>query len=127
MFRNEQNGVGPSRESGPQALKRGLGWRVGGASGTRALPATKGAVMRDGIQQTLGKRIQAILVTEAPVSPRQQVFLIFDDDTHFEFYADGGLTWTAAVDPRGVDKVRSYVAQFPAAKIVYDSEAAEGK
>ena len=83
--------------------------------------------MRGGIQQILGKRVRAIVVAKAPVAPRQQVFLIFDDDSHFEFYSDGEFTWTAAVDPGRVEKVRRYVSGFREATILYDSDAEEDK
>ena len=77
--------------------------------------------MRYGIQETLGKCIKAVIVAESPNTPKKQAFLIFTDDTHFEFYhTESGFAWTARVDPGGIDKVRSYIANFPEARIVYE-------
>ena len=75
--------------------------------------------MRAGIEQTLGKSIKDIIVAESPGSsyPRKQVFLIFADDTYFEFYG-AEFSWTASVDPGGVDEVGRYIANFPNTKIV---------
>jgi hypothetical protein len=38
------------------------------------------------LSQLLGKRIAGIVLKESEGTPRGQLFLIFDDGTHFEFY-----------------------------------------
>lgn len=66
--------------------------------------------MREEISQILGKTIKAVVVSEENRSqPRMQVFLIFTDNTSYEFYGDlfrgaGGL------DQGGIDAVIKYVA-----------------
>jgi hypothetical protein len=39
------------------------------------------------LQQLLGKQITGIVLKESDASPRSQLFLLFDDGTHFEFYS----------------------------------------
>jgi hypothetical protein len=43
--------------------------------------------MKDGLRYIVGKRIAAV-VAASPRAPRQQVFLVFDDDTRFEFWGE---------------------------------------
>jgi hypothetical protein len=63
------------------------------------------------IAEIVGKRIAGVVVKEnSNLSPPRQVFLIFDDGTNFEFYANSTVTWTAGVRPGGPDWVRSYCA-----------------
>jgi hypothetical protein len=51
-------------------------------------------VMKDGLEQLPGKTIAAVVVD----SQHGRVFLVFSDDTHFEFYHGPGLmNWTRAV------------------------------
>jgi hypothetical protein len=74
--------------------------------------------MHAGIKEVIGKRITAVVVAESPRLPQRQVFLIFADDTYFEFYGtDCGFSWTEGVDPGGLEKVRAYIAQFAGAEI----------
>ncbi len=44
--------------------------------------------MKDGLAKIVGKRIAGVVVAESPRGPRQQVFLVFDDGTRFEFWGD---------------------------------------
>jgi hypothetical protein len=63
------------------------------------------------LAEIVGKRITGVVVKEnSRVSPPRQVFLIFEDGTNFEFYADCEVTWTAGVRPGGIDWVRNYCA-----------------
>ena len=72
--------------------------------------------MKDGIKQILGKRITAFVVTESPTAPRRQVFLIFSDNTHFEFYGHE-FTGASGLGTGGLEQVRDYVAKFSSAEI----------
>jgi hypothetical protein len=63
------------------------------------------------IKEIVGKRIVGIVVKENKLAaPPRQVFLIFDDETNFEFYAGCEVTWTSGVRPGGLDWVRQYGA-----------------
>jgi len=72
--------------------------------------------MKDGIQQLLGKRIKAAIVAESPTSPRTQMFLVFTDDTSFEFYGNE-FSGAGRLDQRGIENVRRYISQHPEARI----------
>jgi hypothetical protein len=39
------------------------------------------------LSQLLGKRITGVVLKESEGTPRGQLFLIFDDEAHFEFYS----------------------------------------
>jgi hypothetical protein len=41
-----------------------------------------------GLAQVVGRRISGVVVAEGPRAPRQQVFLVFDDGTRFEFWGE---------------------------------------
>ena len=43
--------------------------------------------MRDDLQNIVGKQIKGVVVTEGESDPRSQVFLIFSDETYYEFYS----------------------------------------
>jgi hypothetical protein len=61
------------------------------------------------IAEIVGKKIVGVVVKEnSRSSPPRQVFLIFDDETSFEFYANCELTWTSGVHPGGIQWVRDY-------------------
>src|SRR5260370_1907049 len=64
-----------------------------------------------GLQQIVGRRIKAIVANERTKSPRVQLFLVFDDDSFYEFY--GEIAATGGVDPGGEEKVLKYAARFP--------------
>jgi hypothetical protein len=44
--------------------------------------------MNTGLAQIVGRRIAGVVVAYGPRAPRQQVFLMFDDGTRFEFWGD---------------------------------------
>jgi hypothetical protein len=67
------------------------------------------SALKPQIKEIVGKRIMAVVVKENPrLSPPRQVFLIFDDETNFEFYSNSEVTWTSGVRPGGIDWVRNY-------------------
>jgi hypothetical protein len=41
----------------------------------------------DYLSQLLGKRITGIVIKESDGTPKSQLFLLFDDGSHFEFYS----------------------------------------
>ena len=64
--------------------------------------------MKDGIKQIIGKTIERVVVAQSSVAPKQQVFLLFSDGTHFELYGEQ-FTCGAGLDEGGMDRVRGYV------------------
>ncbi len=56
------------------------------------------------------------------LTPPRQVFLIFDDETNFEFYSDSTVTWTSGVKSGGIKWVREYCASNH--KVRFDSSLA---
>ena len=67
----------------------------------------------------LGKRICGAVVKEGDC-PRMQVFLIFDDGTHYEFYSDNTINGIGGVYPGDIEHVRQYI---PENEIVFECHA----
>jgi len=44
--------------------------------------------MKDGLAKIVGRRIAGVVVAQSPRGPKQQVFLVFDDGTRFEFWGE---------------------------------------
>jgi hypothetical protein len=63
--------------------------------------------MQSAILDIVGKRIAGVVVKEGR-HPRSQVFLVFDDDTHYELYADAEIQGIKSIGTGGIDKVRTY-------------------
>lgn len=76
--------------------------------------------MKDGLRQVVGKTISGVLVADVANSSRRQVFLVFDDDTHFELWGHE-IDGTGGVDPGGMDKVRSYAEKSRAAVVLMET------
>ena len=74
--------------------------------------------MKDGLGQTIGRRIAAVVVAKNEKRPpHQQVFLVFSDGTSFEFYGDS-FTCCAGVDS-GADVERYVLSAGGAIQHVY--------
>ena len=76
--------------------------------------------LKEALPQLLGKRICGAVVKEGDRMPRMQVFLIFDDDTYYEFYTDSTIFGTAGIDRGDIEHVRQYI---PEQKIVFECHA----
>ena len=63
--------------------------------------------MKGAFEQLLGKTISAVYCRENESTPNGQVFLIFDDDTHFELYSPTVLHGAGGIDSGGLEKVRN--------------------
>jgi hypothetical protein len=63
--------------------------------------------MKTQVRQIVGKTIQSVILLEAPVEPRWQVMLVFDDETHYEFYGPQ-INTTAGLNQGGVEEVLRY-------------------
>jgi hypothetical protein len=66
------------------------------------------------LSQLLGKRITGVVLKESDGTPRGQLFLIFEDGTHFEFYSSFDKVvptkalWTHT-DGQTIENVRAYM------------------
>ncbi|HAA05523.1 MAG TPA: hypothetical protein DCZ69_02100 [Syntrophobacteraceae bacterium] len=70
----------------------------------------------DYLTKLLGKRIVGIIIKESEGTPKSQLFLLFEDDTHFEFYSafdriipTKGL-WQHS-DGQTIENVRAYMGE----------------
>lgn len=73
------------------------------------------------IAQIIGKTITAVVTSENPVTPRQQVFLIFSDGTYYELYSRGGdLHSSGSVDEGDADRAADYASRFEGAVTRYE-------
>ena len=75
------------------------------------------------VRTIVGKTISGVIIKECKKKdPRAQVFLLFDDDTYFEFYSGGdspGISCANGIDKGGVRKVRNYIPEGPT--IIYEA------
>lgn len=76
--------------------------------------------LKDSLPQLLGKRICGAVIKEGDCMPRMQVFLVFDDDTYYEIYADSMIYGAGGIDNGGIENVRQYM---PEKSIVYECHA----
>jgi len=68
--------------------------------------------MKDGITEILGKTITGLVVKERAGVPRSQVFLVFSDNTHFEFYCGNSVIHgTGGIWPGGINEIRAYMSE----------------
>lgn len=64
--------------------------------------------MKQNAQDLIGKTISAVLIKKSDDLPRSQLFLVFDDRTYFEFYADTPIRPTGGPDPGTLADVLRY-------------------
>ena len=55
----------------------------------------------------IGKTITGVVVAENTDEPKQRVFLVFSDDTYFEFYGKS-FSCTGGVYRGGLEKAKQY-------------------
>jgi hypothetical protein len=72
--------------------------------------------MKNGVKDIVGRRVSGIVVVESTQVPRRQVFLIFDDNTYFEFYGDH-FTGAGGIDKGGAVDAATYATKVMGAKI----------
>lgn len=73
--------------------------------------------MKAGLEQLPGKTIRAVVADQK----HGRVFLVFSDETHFEFYpGEGSVNWTREVDSGGVNSVLSYVRDGEHEPVVFE-------
>lgn len=59
--------------------------------------------MKTGISEIIGKTITEVIVAENVNDPRARVFLVFSDDTYFEFYGNS-FSCTGGVNRGDLEK-----------------------
>lgn len=75
--------------------------------------------MKTAVYGILGKTIKAVIVKERQSAPRAQLFIVFSDDTYYEFYCAGNwISATGGVDRGGIEAVRRYMPN-PATQIEF--------
>lgn len=66
--------------------------------------------MKDGVRETIGKCISAVIIAKNNRAPQTQIFFVFDDDTYFEIYGDT-FTGTGGVDKGSIAAVEEYLSR----------------
>ena len=63
------------------------------------------------IKQIVGKTIAGIIVRNSMgAGPRDQLFIVFTDNTYLEFY--GNLGWSNNLEVGNLETVKQYAARF---------------
>lgn len=77
--------------------------------------------------QLLGKTLSAVVAKKGQSEPRWQLFLVYDDDTHFEIYV-GEYDWSVADGLRegGVEAVKNN-GRDDDRRIVYEANVESGE
>lgn len=69
--------------------------------------------IKDEVEQIIGKRIRGVVIkhkNNSAAAVTSQLFLLFDDNTYYEFYTyDSPLSTTGGVDQGGLKEVLSYM------------------
>jgi hypothetical protein len=79
--------------------------------------------MDHAIKGIVGKTIKGIVVKKSEVSqPRSQVFLVFDDDTHYEFYSTEKINGIKGIDPGGMGKVKEHISNVSEIIVEYEKK-----
>ena len=69
--------------------------------------------IKDDVRYIIGKTIKAVLVADNTRQPMRQVFLVFNDNTYYEFFSpDGQLGFTGGPYPGGVADAERYAGGF---------------
>lgn len=69
--------------------------------------------MRGSPDMIVGKTISGVIIKKSnELTPPAQLFLIFNDDTYYEFWVgeDGDLHAASGIDRGGAEKVRNYMS-----------------
>jgi hypothetical protein len=70
--------------------------------------------MKDGINEIIGKKIRGVVVSRNERrEPENQVFIVFDDGTYFEFYGSR-FTCNGGVDRGDAEVAINYARHFGA-------------
>jgi len=77
--------------------------------------------MKDNAYQIVGKTITGVIIKQHKFkgAPRSQLFLVFDDHTSYEFYADAPIEPTGGIDKMSFSDIHRYMAD--SMKIVFQA------
>ncbi len=79
--------------------------------------------MRSGFKNIVGKTIKGIVVKGSDFkNPKSQIFLLFSDNTYYEFYCDSTIKGNHGIDKGGIDIVKNYISEN---KIILEYEILE--
>jgi hypothetical protein len=78
-----------------------------------------GRLWVNAFQAVIGKRIQGLVVGQNSESPQCQVFLIFDDGTHYELYGSD-LQGSKGIDRGGLEEVRAHLRARKGTELLLD-------
>ena len=67
--------------------------------------------MKDGVKDIVGKTIEAVVVARNDRDPLNQVFLVFEDGTYFEFWGPN-FSCAGGIVQGGKEKVTSYIQKL---------------
>ena len=67
--------------------------------------------MKPEIKDIAGKMIKGIVVKKSDRNPKSQVFLLFNDNTYYEFYSTEKINGADGVDHGGMDAVKNYIPE----------------
>lgn len=68
--------------------------------------------MITGAKKIIGKTIAGVVVKESDHNPKSQVFLIFSDNTSYEFYSDETeIRGNTDIQPYGLEGVKAYIPE----------------
>ena len=81
--------------------------------------------MTSQVSQIVGKTITAVLMLEAGSQPYNQVMLVFDDGTNYEFYGQD-IHYTSGLNLGGLHEVWNYVRQNKRA-VLLEAKLVEGQ
>lgn len=72
----------------------------------------------------IGKRIHGLVVATNPDPPQTQVFLVFDDGTHYELFGHD-VQGIKGIDPGGLQVVMKRLRKRPGTSVILDSSKKE--
>ena len=67
--------------------------------------------MKDAIKGIVGEKIKGVVVkkSDGVNDPKSQVFLLFDDDSYYEFYSVAKILGAGGIDKGGIGAIRGYM------------------
>lgn len=81
--------------------------------------------MKSHIRKIIGKTIEKVIVAEDPQrNPREQVYLLFTDGTHFELYGDW-LTCANHIEHGGEQAILSLLEHYGRSEVTVYSDRGE--
>ena len=86
--------------------------------------------MKPGVKKLIGKRIKGVVAKKRRESPQYQIFLIFSDNSYYEFYTSNcsnEIFTISGLQKGGLKKVREYMGQENVVFEAFDDSIRETK